>query len=220
VEGEAPVDGAAAAAPDGEASGAAEEGEASPPPEGAASGASAAASAQPSAVVSGAGAARASAPQRQVAPSRGVAVPKSPIVVPSTDGLETRVAHQMPGPPSLRVSSWSARPTGEDQLSIFGSVVNSGSRVTAAINVAVTLFDSEGARVGSTEALVSSTALMPNAQADFEARFPGESNFAEVQFALKTVELELGDPVDGEELDEPVGDEPHATARAGARPRS
>ena len=70
-----------------------------------------------------------------------------PIAVPSSDALETRVAHQMPGPPMLRITSWSARPTGEDQLSIFGTVQNVGSRVTAAVDVAVTLFDSEGTRI-------------------------------------------------------------------------
>jgi hypothetical protein len=129
----------------------------------------------------------------------------------------------MPGAPALRVTSWSARPTGDDQLSIFGTVENVGGRVTAAVEVAVTLFDSEGANVGSGEAAISSTALMPNAQADFEAKFDGDPNFAEVQFVVKTVEIELSKPA-GEELDEPIGDEPHATAGAGAaakpKPRS
>ena len=237
VEGEVAAEGAAegaeGAAPQGEASVTPAEGAPPQGENGAGGGATTASSAQGSASAGSTSAASSSAQaseaggaagsattQRQAAGARGVAVPKQPIVVPSADSLETRVAHQMPGPPALRVASWSARPTGEDQLSIFGSVVNRGNRVTAAINVAVTLFDSEGERVGSTEALVSSTALMPNAQADFEARFADDPNFAEVQFTLKTVELELGEPADGEELDEPVGDEPHATGRTGARPRS
>jgi hypothetical protein len=145
-----------------------------------------------------------------------------PIVVPATDSLETRVAYQMPGPPALRLTSWSARPTGDDQLSIFGAVQNVGGRVAAAVEVTVTLFDSEGARIGSAQAAVSSTALMPNTQADFEARFDGSPNFAEVQFVARTTEIELSKPPNGGELDEPVGDEPHATARsaAPARPRS
>jgi hypothetical protein len=155
-----------------------------------------------------------------------VAVPRQltkPMVVPSSDSLETRVAHQMPGPPALRITSWSARPTGEDQLSIFGSVQNVGSRVTAAVDVAVTLFDSEGTRIDSAAAVVSTTALMPNVQADFEARFEDNPNFAEVEFVVKTVELELSKPANEGELDEPVDDEPHATARtsvAKPKPRS
>jgi hypothetical protein len=146
-----------------------------------------------------------------------------PIVVPPSDSLETRVAHQMPGPPALRITSWSARPTGEDQLSIFGAVQNVGTRVTAAVDVTVTLFDSEGTRIESAEAVVSSTALMPDVQADFEARFEGNPNFAEVQFVAKTVEIELSKPANEGKLDEPVGDEPHATARtsvAKPKPRS
>ena len=146
-----------------------------------------------------------------------------PAVVPPSDSLETRVAHQMPGPPALRVTSWSARPTGEDQLSIFGAVQNVGGRVAAAVDVAVTLFDSEGTLIETAEAVVSSTALMPDLQADFEAKFEGNPNFAEVQFVVKTVEIELSKPENEGELDEPVGDEPHATARtsvAKPKPRS
>ena len=155
-----------------------------------------------------------------------VAVPRQltkPMVVPSSDSLETRVAHQMPGPPALRVTSWSARPTGEDQLSIFGVVQNVGGRVTAAVDVGVTLFDSEGTRIESAEAVVSTTALMPNVQADFEAKFEGNPNFAEVEFVVKTVEIELSKPANEGALDEPVDDEPHATARtsvAKPKPRS
>jgi alanine-alpha-ketoisovalerate/valine-pyruvate aminotransferase len=143
-------------------------------------------------------------------------------VVPSSDSVETRVAHQMPGPPALRITSWSARPTGDDQLSIFGTVQNVGGRVAAAVDIAVTLFDSEGERIGSAEAVVSSTALMPNVQVDFEARFDDSPNFAEVQFVAKTTEIELSRPANSGELDEPVGDEPHATGRteARAKPRS
>ena len=129
----------------------------------------------------------------------------------------------MPGPPTLRITSWSARPTGEDQLSIFGAVQNVGTRVAAAVDVTITLFDSEGTRIGSAEAVVSSTALMPEVQADFEARFEGNLNFAEVQFVAKTVEIELSKPANEGELEEPVGDEPHATARSSAakpKPRS
>ena len=139
--------------------------------------------------------------------------------MPAADSLETRVAHQMPGPPALRIASWSARPTGDDQLSIFGEVVNVGSRVTAAINVAVTLIDSEGRAIGSAEALVSSTALMPNAQADFEARFAGDTNFAEIQFTSRRSSSSSASPRTMGELDEPVGDEPHATEKTAAKPR-
>jgi hypothetical protein len=60
---------------------------------------------------------------------------------------------------------------------------------------------------------------MPNVQADFEAKFAGSPNFAEVQFTLKTVELAIR--TDGETLDQPVGDEPNVTAKTGsANPRS
>jgi hypothetical protein len=173
----------------------------------------------------GAASAPANAAAQSAAAKAGTASPAritKPIVVPASDSIETRVAHQMPGPPALRITSWSARPTGDDQLSIFGSVQNVGGRVAAAVDVTVTLFDSEGARLGSAGAAVSSTALMPNVQADFEARFDGNPNFAEVQFVTKTTEIELSKPADGSELDEPVGDEPHATARTGApaKPRS
>jgi hypothetical protein len=147
----------------------------------------------------------------------GAAAAHSPeMVVPTADSLETRVAHQMPGPPSLRVTHWSARPTGEDQISIFGEVQNVGARVTAGVDVGVTLIDSEGRRIGSTEAVISSTALMPQAQADFEAKFDASANFAMVQFALKTVEIEVGKPEGGEDLEEPVGEEPAASGKAPA----
>ena len=205
----AAVDGAAA--PSGEAAPAAQ-----------APGANAPAAAPGSPASEGSGAAQAaSAPA--AAPAVKAKPITKPVVVPSSDSLETRVAHQMPGPPTLRITSWSARPTGEDQLSIFGAVQNVGSRVAAAVDVTVTLFDSEGTRIGSAEAVVSSTALMPDVQADFEAEFEGDPNFAEVQFVAKTVEIELSKPANEGELDEPVGDEPHATARTPAakpKPRS
>jgi len=135
-----------------------------------------------------------------------------PSVVPPADSLETRIAHQMPGSPAVRITNWSARPTGEDQISIFGSVMNVGSRVTAAIEVGVTLIDSEGRRIGSADAVVASTALMPQVRADFEARFEGNPAFAEVQFTVKTVEIELGKSKEGDELDEAVEEETAAGA--------
>src|SRR6185436_1347081 len=100
--------------------------------------------------------AKATAGTGQTKASRAGAGTGQPVVVPAADSLETRVAHQMPGPPALRVTSWSARPTGEDLLSIFGTVQNVGSRVTAAITVEVTLFDSEGTKIGTEEGVVSS----------------------------------------------------------------
>jgi hypothetical protein len=149
----------------------------------------------------------------------GASGPQSgqPIVVPAEDSLETRVAHQMPGPVALRVVHWSARPTGEDQLSIFGTVQNVGGRVTAGVDITVTLIDSEGRRIGASNASVTSTALMPQAQANFEAKFDSSANFAEVQFALKTVEIELGKPESGEDLEEPVG-EPATAPATGKTP--
>jgi hypothetical protein len=203
-------------------------------PSGADAPASAAAPGAPAANVAAPAAARAAqasagsdATQPEPAPAAAPAAAarpiKQPIVVPPSDSLETRIAHQMPGPPILRITSWSARPTGEDQVSIFGVVQNVGSRVAAAVDIAVTLFDSEGTRLGSAEAAVTTTALMPNLQADFEAKFDGSPNFAEVQFVAKTVELELSQPANEGELDEPVGDEPHSTARttvAKPKPRS
>jgi hypothetical protein len=170
-----------------------------------------------SAAAQSADATAAARPAAAPAPARNT----QPVVVPASDSVETRVAHQMPGPSALRITSWSARPTGEDQLSIFGNVQNVGGRVAAAVVVTVTLFDSEGARIGSAEAAMSSTALMPNVQADFEARFDSSPNFAEVQFMAETTEIELSKPENGGELDEPVDDEPHATATgAAAKPRS
>jgi hypothetical protein len=118
----------------------------------------------------------------------------APVVVPAADTLETRVAQQMPGPPAVKITSWSVRPTGEDQISLFGTVENVGRLVAAAITVDVKLIDSEGAQVGATEAAVSTTALMPAVHADFEARFPGNTNFAAVEFTVDTVELEIGRP--------------------------
>ena len=115
-----------------------------------------------------------------------------PIVVPAADQLETRVGYQLPGTPSLRIMNWSARPTGENELSILGYVQNVGNLVSVAVSVTVTLFDSEGAQVGSSEAALSSTALMPGVQAFFEAKFPGSPNFIRLEFALSTVELEVG----------------------------
>ncbi len=154
------------------------------------------------------------------APSQPVAAPPAPLskraIVPSTDSLETRVAYQMPSPPALRITSWSARPTGDEQLSIFGVALNTGARVTAAVDIAVALIDSEGRQIESAVAMVSSTALMPNAQADFEAKFEGEPNFAEIQFSVRTVEVEMSNPANDGRLEEPVGDEPHATSRTSA----
>jgi hypothetical protein len=145
----------------------------------------------------------------------------APVVVPATDSLETRVARQMPGPPAVRITSWSARPTGEDQLSIFGTAQNVGSLVAAAITVGVKLIDSEGAQLGSTEAAVSTTALMPGAEADFEARFNGDLNFATVELTVDTVELEVGKPAGGagEAAEQPTGAQPQAERPNGDQPQ-
>jgi hypothetical protein len=147
-----------------------------------------------------------------------------PVVVPAADSLETRIARQMPGPPAVKITSWSARPTGEDQLSVFGAVQNVGSLVAAAITVGVKLIDSEGAQAGATEAAVSATALMPGGEADFEARFEGNPNFATVEFTVDTVELEIerpeGAPAEGAASEGAAGEGAAAPARVqrGVRP--
>jgi hypothetical protein len=159
-----------------------------------------------------------------------------PIVVPAADSLETRIARQMPGAPLLQITSWSARPTGENRLSIFGTVQNVGSLVAAAITINVKLIDSEGVQIGSADATLSSSALMPGVQAELEAQFEDNPNFAALEFAPKTVDLQVGRPAAGERPapsgdqppggDQPVprqpsdaparGDAPHATAPGAA----
>jgi hypothetical protein len=133
------------------------------------------------------------------APGAAPTAATGPIVVPPSDELETRSARQLPGSPSLQVMSWSVRPTGEDDISILGYVQNVGNMAAASVTVGVTLFDSEGARLGSSEAALSSTALMPGVQAFLEAKFPGSPNFATVEFTVNTVELEVNQEDDGDD---------------------
>lgn len=147
------------------------------------------------------------------------AAAREPVVVPAADSIESRLARQMPGAPALQIMSWSARPTGEDQLSIFGTVQNVGSLVTAAITIGVKLIDSEGAAIGTREGAVTATALMPGAQADFEARFEGDPNFSIVEFTVDTVQLEIGRPEGGEELEQPLEEQPAEEEPADAPPR-
>jgi len=170
----------------------------------------------------------AGAPADGGAAGAGAAAPATgePTVVPASDGLETRIARQMPGAPSLQVVSWSARPTGEDQLSILGYVQNVGKLVSAAVAVTVTLFDTEGVEIAASEAALSSTALMPGVQAFFEAKFGGLPNFATLSFALSTVELEVGREEGEGEVQEgdpgagTAGSAPQGGATAaGVRPR-
>jgi hypothetical protein len=172
--------------------------------------------------VAGAGVAPAAAESAAVA---------QPIVVPAADSLETRIARQMPGAPMIQIMNWSARPTGVDRLSIFGSLQNVGSLVAAAITVTVKLIDSEGVPLGSADATLSSSALMPGVQAELEAQFEGTPNFATIEFAAKSVDLQVGRPergdqpaAEGEQPEQPSdqrpgGDQPGREQPSGAPAR-
>jgi hypothetical protein len=169
----------------------------------------------------------ATAPSAAGAATPAGGAPSEPVVVPASDSLETRVARQVPGPPSLQVMNWSVRPTEEDELSVLGYVQNVGNLVTARVALTVTLYDSEGTQVASVPAALSSTALMPGVQSFFEAKFPGAPNFATADFALTTVELAVGSTgepepgaPDGEEQPAPTESQPEGAGEpegAGAR---
>jgi len=83
----------------------------------------------------------------------------------------------------LEVGSWErATSPGGDGIEIFGSVKNSGTSNVTSPTLMVTLYDSEGRLIATSEGRINAAAVPPGQTANFRAVFPGVDDFAAARF--------------------------------------
>ena len=101
----------------------------------------------------------------------------------------------------VTVSGWK-RVDGDNGVTIEGTLNNTTGSMIVNSSVEVQLYNEAGDRVGTTEALLTSTSVQPNGAVTFRASFPGVFTFSDVKFQPNGMPLDMNSPAekkDGED---------------------
>ena len=93
----------------------------------------------------------------------------------------------------VSVASWK-RVDGDSGVSIEGTINNTTGSMIVNASVEVQLFNEAGDRVGSSEALLTSTSVQPNGSVTFRANFPGVFTFSDAKFKPNGMALDMNPP--------------------------
>lgn len=99
----------------------------------------------------------------------------------------------------VSVTSWK-RVDGDNGVSVEGTLNNTTGSMIVNASVEVELYNEAGDKVGTSEALLTSTSVQPNGTVTFRANFPGVFSFSDAKFKPNGMPLDMNPP--GEKKDD------------------
>jgi hypothetical protein len=95
----------------------------------------------------------------------------------------------------VSVTSWK-RVDGDNGVSLEGTLNNTTNSMIVNASVEIELYNEAGDRVGTSEALLTSTSVQPNGTVNFRANFPGVFTFSDAKFKPSGMPLDMNPPAE------------------------
>lgn len=122
-------------------------------------------------------------------------LPPMPLEADPEDEQESTETAEAKPPSPLEIVSWRevGGPSSEG-LEIEGTVRNNSDRLALGVVVSVELFDRQGESLGSSESVLTSTALPPGQSSGFRVSFPGILSYGRIEIGTRGDLMETREP--------------------------